>query len=520
MTELDDHTDPLNWHADRLRATTMQALLDAEPDRGQRYAVRVGSLYANFARQKYDMAALDALFALAHTRGVTQALQRLFAGETVNTTEQRPALHMALRGDVGGQPRLVQAAASANAVREKMFRLIRALENCPVTDIVSVGIGGSDLGPRLAADALGPVKNSRFRLHFVSNVDGAAIERVLAGLDPAYTAGILISKTFSTQETLLNGQILRDWLGGSDRLYAVSANAPRVGEIFSIAQERILPMWDWVGGRYSLWSSVGFPIALAIGIDRFEQLLAGAAVMDAHVLASPLATNLAVRHALTSHWNRNGLGYPTQAVMAYDQRLALFPAYLQQLMMESLGKQVLHNGTPVQCQTVPVWWGGVGTDVQHSFFQALHQGTSIVPIDFIGTVAHDDPYRQNHDALNANLLAQMEALANGQVCDDPHRCYRGGRPSTILLLDVLSPHALGSLIALYEHSAYIQSVIWGINAFDQFGVELGKQLANRLLPALIGAPVQLDDPITRILVEQLCHPVDAESMSSHRNLTD
>ena len=512
MTELDDTTDLLNWHAERLRETSMHALLAAEPDRAARHALRVGPLYANFARQKYDASALDALLALAQTRGVTQAIQRLFAGDVVNTTEQRPALHMALRGEVGQQPRLVHAAAAATAARAQMFQLIDELKDSPVTDIISVGIGGSDLGPRLAVDALRAAKQARFRVHFVSNVDGVAMERVLADLDPARTAGILISKTFGTQETLLNGHILHDWLGSSERLYAVSANGARVAQTFAIPPTRILPMWDWVGGRYSLWSAVGFPVALAIGVDRFQELLAGAAAMDAHVLDAPLEANLAVRHALTSHWNRNGLGYPTQAIMAYDQRLALFPAYLQQLMMESLGKQVLHDGTPVHCATVPVWWGGVGTDVQHSFFQALHQGTSIVPVDFIGTVAQDDPYCANHQALNANLLAQMEALANGQSCDDPHRCYRGGRPSTVFLLDALTPHALGSLIALYEHSVYVQSVIWGINAFDQFGVELGKQLANRLLPALSGATVALDDPITRELVAQLRNPINAESL--------
>jgi len=324
----------------------------------------------------------------------------------------------------------------------------------------------------------------------------------LAALDPKRTVAVLISKTFSTQETLLNGGILRDWLGGSERLYAVSANPERAAASFDIAPARVLPMWDWVGGRYSLWSTVGFPIALAVGFERFEGLLQGAADFDAHVLQAPLQDNIAVRHALTAVWNRNVLGYATQGVMVYDQRLALLPAYLQQLVMESLGKSTGLDGRAVTEATVPVWWGGAGTDVQHSFFQALHQGTGIVPLDLVGAVRNDDPYADNHLALMSNLLAQAEALANGQANDDPHRAYAGGRPSTMILLDALTPHSLGSLIAMYEHSVYVQSVLWGINAFDQFGVELGKQLASGLLPALRGE-VEAQDPVTGTLLSEI-----------------
>jgi glucose-6-phosphate isomerase len=282
----------------------------------------------------------------------------------------------------------------------------------------------------------------------------------------------------------------------------VSANPQRAAAAFDIAAERVLPMWDWVGGRYSLWSAVGFPIALAIGFDRFEALLAGAAEFDAHTLNVPFEQNLAVRHALTAVWNRNALGHAAQGVMTYDQRLALLPAYLQQLVMESLGKSVKLDGSSVDAETVPVWWGGAGTDVQHSFFQALHQGTQIVPLDFVGTVRNDDPYAENHLALLSNLFAQSEALANGQRSDDPHRSYAGGRPSTMILLDSLTPQSLGALIAMYEHSVYAQSALWGINAFDQFGVELGKQLANGLLPALKGES-EASDPVTKALLAEL-----------------
>ena len=347
--------------------------------------------------------------------------------------------------------------------------------------------------------------DARFRLHFISNVDGNAARRVLAGLDPKRSAAIVISKTFGTQETLLNGGIVRDWLGDDTRLYAVSTNAQRVAD-FGIPPERTLPMWDWVGGRYSLWSAVGFPIALAIGMDRFLQLLDGAAAMDAHAASAPLRQNLAVWHALTAVWNRNALHAATQAVLPYDERLKLLPNYLQQLVMESLGKSVHVDGSAVDDDTVPVWWGGAGTDTQHSFFQALHQGTQVVPADFIGVLQADHPYAANHAALLANLLAQTEALANGQASDDPHRRYPGNRPSTLLLLDALTPQSLGMLVALYEHSVYLQSVLWGINAFDQFGVELGKQVANRLLPALNGGDTA-SDPVTQALLAEIARPL-------------
>lgn len=494
--------EKLAAHAARLRGAKTVDLLAADPARPTDFALRVGPLYANFARQGYDRAALAELLALGEGKQLTGALRRLFDGDKVNVTEGRAALHTALRSNLSQAAVAREAFATASEVRQRMGRMVAALETSGITDIVSVGIGGSDLGPRLVADALRPVSGARLRVHFVSNVDGAAMQRTLAGLDSATTAGILISKTFGTQETLLNGAILRDWLGGSERLYAVSANPERAAAAFDIAAERVLPMWDWVGGRYSLWSAVGFPIALAIGFDKFEQLLAGAAEMDAHALNTPLAQNLPVLHALTAVWNRNLLGHAAHGVMTYDQRLALLPAYLQQLVMESLGKSVKLDGSPVDGETVPVWWGGAGTDVQHSFFQALHQGTQIVPLDFVGTVRNDDPYAENHLALQSNLLAQSEALANGQANADPHRSYAGGRPGTMFLLDSLTPQSLGALIAMYEHSVYVQSVVWGINAFDQFGVELGKQLANGLLPALKGE-AQASDPVTQALLAEL-----------------
>ncbi|MEP6908664.1 MAG: glucose-6-phosphate isomerase [Pseudoxanthomonas sp.] len=494
--------ESLQSHASRLLGATAPVLLAQDPARGTDFAMRQDALYFNFARQSYDRDALQALLELASSHDLAAAYRRLFDGEKVNVTEGRAALHTALRGNHSGAAVAREAYATAGEVRERMGALVAELEASNITDIVSVGIGGSDLGPRLVADALRDPTGGRFRVHFLSNVDGAAAQRTLAPLDPSRTAAILISKTFSTQETLLNGGILRDWLGGSERLYAVSANPERAASAFDIVPDRVLPMWDWVGGRYSLWSAVGLPIALAIGFDGFEGLLAGASNFDAHVLNTPLESNIAVRHALTAVWNRNALGHAAQGVMTYDQRLALLPAYLQQLVMESLGKSVKLDGSPVDADTVPVWWGGAGTDVQHSFFQALHQGTSIVPLDFVGTIRNDDPYAENHLALMSNLFAQAEALANGQASDDPHRAYAGGRPSTLILLDALTPQSLGGLIAMYEHSVYAQSVLWGINAFDQFGVELGKQLASGLLPALRGE-TEASDPVTRVLLAEM-----------------
>ena len=499
---IEQHFDTLRAHAARLRSTPLRQLIAQDTTRATDFALRVGPIYANFARQRYDRAALDALFALGEAADFGGAMRALVDGAQVNPTEGRAALHTALRSNLSQAPVAVAAHEEAVAALARMRRLIESLQDTPVTDIVSIGIGGSDLGPRLVVDALSPPTPGRFRVHFLSNVDGAASQRVLAGLDPRRTAAILVSKTFGTQETLLNGEIVREWLGHDTHLLAVTSNLERAAK-WGIPAERTLPMWDWVGGRYSLWSAVGLPIALALGMPAFEQLLAGAADMDAHVLQAPLRENLGAWHALTALWNRNALGFASQGVFTYDERLKLLPAHLQQLVMESLGKSVHLDGTPVDESTVPVWWGGAGTDVQHSFFQALHQGTDVVPGDFVGVVRADHPHRESHRALFANLLAQTEAFANGQGSDDPHRTYAGNRPSTLLLLDALTPRAMGALVALYEHSVYLQSRAWGINAFDQFGVELGKQLANGLLPALRGQAADITDPVTRALLDEI-----------------
>ena len=493
----------LSAHAARLVDARVHGLVASDPSRSHEFALRVGPLYANFARQRYDRAALKTLFALAIEAGVSGALRAQADGEVMNHSERRPALHGALRGATGQGAVAMAARAQAQAAQQRMYALADLLRDSPVTDVVNVGIGGSDLGPRLAVDALQDFADGRFRFHFLNNADAGATHRLMRSLDPKTTAVVLVSKSFGTQETLLNGELLRPWLGDDSRLFAVSANVDAAAQL-GIAPERILPMWDWVGGRYSLWSAVGFVVALAIGEANHAALLEGAAAMDAHVLAEPMERNLAAWHALSVVWNRNGLGFDSHAVLPYDDRLALLPSYLQQLVMESLGKSVRQDGTPAVVATVPLLWGGPGTSSQHSFFQALHQGSDTVPCDFIGVARPAHPHAHSHDALLSHLLAQGEALANGFESPDPQKAYPGNRPSTFLLLDELTPSSLGHLIALYEHSVFIQATVWGINAFDQWGVELGKRIASGLQPA-VGARdlAGVTDPVTCALLAEI-----------------
>ncbi|MDY0021927.1 glucose-6-phosphate isomerase [Arenimonas caeni] len=492
----------LRAHAARLADRPLARLMADDPARGRDFGLRMGSLHACFARQRYDRAAREALFALAAP--LPAAFRRLFDGETVNVSEGRPALHTALRSDLGQGAVAAAARAEALAARERMAGLVAGLEQSGITDIVNIGIGGSDLGPRLAVQSLAEFDRGRFRTHFLFNADASGVQRLLPHLDPERTAVLLVSKSFGTQETLLNGSILKDWLAGRGRLYAVTAAVDKA-VAFGVPGSQVLPMWDWVGGRFSLWSPVGLCIALALGMANFDELLAGAAEMDRHVLESPPGRNLAAWHALTMAWNRDVLGLGTHAVMPYDERLDLLPDYLQQLVMESLGKTVRSDDTASPVPTVPVLWGATGTSSQHSFFQALHQGSDLVPADFIGVVRPAHGYPGSHDVVLANLLAQAEALANGSPGDAPQRHYDGGRPNTMLLLDELTPRSLGSLLALYEHSVYALSVVWGINAFDQWGVELGKRLASGLLPVLSGrgSADDIADPVTRALVTEI-----------------
>lgn len=495
-----DWLNALAPEAARLIDIPLPRLLEAEPERARRDALRCGPLYASFARQRLDEAAWQALYRVAEGRGLRAQLRRQLDGEAVNTSESRPALHTALRsalgrGDVAtaAHRQAVETLGQANAMADSLVA-------AGITDILNVGIGGSDLGPRLVYEALGA--NPRMRVHFLSSPDGHTLEALLPRLDPARTAVLLVSKSFGTEETLLNGAVIRDWLAGRGRLIAATANVEKA-RAFGVDPAHILPLWDWVGGRYSLWSAVGFALVAALGGEQFRQLLAGAAEMDAHAAEAEDARNLPLRHALVAIWNRNALGYASQAVLPYDQRLRLLPNYLQQLVMESLGKSVLADGSAeVGASTVPVLWGGSGTDCQHSFFQALHQGTDTVPAEFVAVARPDHGHDAMHRMLIANLLAQSEALANGVRHEDPHRRYSGSRPSTVIMLDALTPHGLGALIALHEHSVFLQSAIWGINAFDQWGVELGKQTARSLAPAVADPACPVSDPVSAALISE------------------
>jgi glucose-6-phosphate isomerase len=443
----------------------------------------------------------------------------MFRGELINTTEQRAVLHTALRAgadrsiQVQGQD--VMPEVRANLARMRSFvegvhdGRIQGFTGKTFTDVVNIGIGGSDLGIVMATEALARYRHRNVTLHCVSNIDGSQLADLVEKLDPARTLFVVVSKTFTTLETLSNAQLARQWLvdrlgaaAVSRHFAAVSTNAKAL-DAFLIAPQNRFTMWDWVGGRYSLWSAVGLSIALSIGMDHFELMLEGARLMDEHFQSAPLANNYPVLMGMIGVWNRNFLQLDSHAVLPYDQRLHRLPAYLQQLDMESNGKQVTRDGQPVDCDTGPVLWGEPGSNAQHSFFQLLHQGTAKVAIDFIAPVNASSDHQQQQNLALANCFGQAQAFALGHDASavhaeltqrglsatdidrlTPHKLHPGNRPSSILLFPRLGPKTLGKLIALYEHKVFVQSVIWGINAFDQWGVELGKQLAEQLIPAL------------------------------------
>lgn len=491
-----DAWNAVHGHGKRLKEFHLRDV-SHNHERARKMSLRLGPLQASFARQRLDDAALKSLLDLAQSAAVPEATRNLFAGAKVNQSEKRTALHTSLRSHLVDSSEARAANDQALSSHQKMAELIQQLEASNVTDIINVGIGGSDLGPRLAVDSLRDFHTGRFRIHFISNVDGSSAQHLLKSLDPKRTAAILVSKTFGTQETLINGRIIKNWLQDDSRLYAVTASIEKAID-FGVPANHILPMWDWVGGRYSLWSCVGFSLALSIGLSKFLEMLNGAAEMDSHFLNAGIEENIPVWHALIGIWNRNALGFQTQAVMPYDERLSYLPSYLQQLVMESLGKSIGPDNQRVEQVTVPVIWGGTGSSAQHSFFQAMHQGSDIVPMDLIGAIKPAHDYLESHQNLLANLFAQAEALANGFQGSEPQKNYQGNRPSSLFLLDELNPHTFGMLLTLYEHSVYVQSVIWGINAFDQWGVELGKKLASGLLPAIVDKNIEAGDAITQM----------------------
>ena len=461
----------------------LAALFADEPDRLSRLAIEEAGIRFDFAKTHLSRAHVGAFLALADERGLAARRDAMFAGEIVNPTEGRAAEHGAERGQ--GAPDSVARAAGRHARMRALIDAIEADAFGPVRHILHIGIGGSALGPKLLIDALGR-RAGRYDAAIVANIDGAAFEEAITGFDPHATLLVVASKTFTTGETLMNARSALQWLeeSGVDdpygRTIALTA-APAKAIEFGIDETRILPFAESVGGRYSLWSSIGFPAALALGWDAFESLLEGAAAMDRHFRFAPLAANAPLLAAFVDRYYANLRGAETRAVFAYDERLRLLPAYLQQLEMESNGKSASLDGGAVGRATAPIVWGGVGTDAQHATFQLLHQGTHLVPVEFVAAIEPGHGLADDHHGeLLINCFAQGAALMAGRASDDPHRFYPGDRPSTTILLDRLDPPTLGALLAFYEHRAFANAALLGLNPFDQFGVELGKAMAKQL----------------------------------------
>jgi glucose-6-phosphate isomerase len=520
-------------HHRRASSFDLRQLFDSDPGRFERFSIAHGELLLDFSKHHLTDETLRLLCALADRCGIREQIARLTCGERVNNTENRAALHTALRSSTPVMLDGRDVTQDVRRVHAQMREFCDALRRGSLkgatgrafTDVVNIGIGGSDLGPALAAEALAPYTAGRPRVHFMSNVDGAHVEAVLAGLDPETTLAIIASKTFSTQETLTNAKTVQRWLADAvgqrsgEHFAAVSANVP-AAHAFGIADSRIFEFRDWVGGRYSLWSAVGLPIAVAAGMDAFVEMCDGARAMDEHFASAPPARNMPIVMALLGIWYGDFCDTRAHVVLPYDMRLKRFPDYLQQLEMESNGKRVTREGAVVDYATCPVVWGQPGTNGQHAFYQMLHQGTQVVPADFIVCANAHHALPEHHAIMLANCYAQSEAMMRGKTAEEvrnemeaqklaaaeierllPHKVFPGNRPSSTLVLDALTPRALGALIALYEHKVFAQSVIWDINPFDQWGVELGKRLADRILPELdSGAAAANHDSSTNGLI--------------------
>ena len=453
-----------------------------DPKRFERYSWSAAGVLLDLSHERIDQEVFAALIELLEQAKVREGLADMWAGEPINNTEQRAALHVALRQPKGAGIGGPEIEAEVLAERERMLAFAEWVRTSGRYDrVVNLGIGGSDLGPAMAAQALKAFATPAVKVEFVSNVDGCALHDVLEAADPARTLFIVCSKTFTTQETLANAETARQWVAkhlGADQIpehfAAVSVNAPAM-DAFGVHPDRRFKLWDWVGGRYSVWSSVGLALAIAIGAKNFAEFLAGAHAMDEHARTAPFDRNLPALLAAVCVWNSNLLTIPTVAVLPYTDRLARFPAFLQQLEMESNGKSVMRTGEVTLWPTAPVVWGEPGNNAQHSFFQMLHQGTLRAALEFIVIKASPVGNAVQHELANANALAQIESFTVGQGGEDPHRHHEGNRPLAVLVLEQLSPSTLGALIALYEHKVYAQSLLWGTNAFDQFGVELGKR---------------------------------------------
>ena len=514
-------------HHRRTSKTPLRELFAADPRRGERFVAAGAGLYLDYSKNHIVDETLQMLLALADESGVHERIQAMWRGDRINTTEQRAVLHIALRMPRTGKLVVdgVDVVAEVHAVLERMAEFAERVRGGRwkghtgerVRNVVNIGIGGSDLGPVMAYEALRYYSQRDLVFRFVSNVDGTDFTEAVRDLDPAQTLFIVCSKTFTTQETLANARAARAWLVGTlgeaavrNHFVAVSTNAADVAK-FGIDTANMFGFWDWVGGRYSMDSAIGLSTMLAVGSDNFRAMLDGFHAMDEHFRSAPFAQNLPVLLALLTIWYTDFFAAETQAILPYEQYLKRFPAYLQQLVMESNGKHVTHSGARVDYATSPVVWGEPGTNGQHSFYQLLHQGTRLIPCDFIGFQRTLNPLGAQHDLLMANLFAQAEALAFGKTAEQvraegtaealvAHRCFDGNRPSNTILADALTPATLGALVALYEHSVFVQGCVWDINSFDQWGVELGKQLANRIAPELANDAPLAHDSSTNALI--------------------
>jgi glucose-6-phosphate isomerase len=528
----------LQEHHARLRDVHLRELFAADPRRGARFALDTEGLYLDYSKNRVTDETLRLLVALAEARGLRARIDAMFAGRRINATEDRAVLHVALRAprDVRIEVEGRDVVPDVHAVLDRMAAFSarvrsgawRGHTGRPVRNVVNVGIGGSDLGPAMACEALRHYSRRDLALRFVSNVDGTDFAEATRGLDPAETLFVVCSKTFTTLETLANARVAREWCLATLRderaiakhFVAVSTNGPEVAR-FGIDTANMFEFWDWVGGRYSFTSAIGLSLMIATGAEAFREMLAGFHALDQHFQRAPFERNLPVILGLLGVWYGNLFGCESHAVLPYDQYLRQFPAYLQQLDMESNGKQVTLDGARVGWQTGPIVWGQPGTNGQHAFYQLLHQGTKLVPCDFIGFRRSLNRVGQaggpaHHDLLTANLLAQTEALAFGKTPEQvaaegvrpglvAHRTFEGNRPTNTILADELTPATLGKLVALYEHKVFVQGAIWGVNSFDQWGVELGKALANRIVPELRSEaePALAHDSSTNALMRYL-----------------
>ncbi|MEI7429498.1 MAG: glucose-6-phosphate isomerase [Betaproteobacteria bacterium] len=506
-------------HRQTLAGTHLRELFGNDPKRVSSLSLSFDGIYYDFSKQRLSAETLKLLVALADEAGVSEGRARMFAGEQINSSENRSVLHAALRRSSGPFPSSdFDVMPEVTATRQRMAEFAERLRSgeclgymgMPIKDVVNIGIGGSDLGPKMMGNALRSISHPTLGVHYVSNLDAAQMVPLLQSLDPRTTMFIVVSKTFTTQETMYNARTARNWVRANlgedvaleNHFAAVSSKPERAIE-FGVSNDRVFPIWDWVGGRYSLWSAVGLALMVAIGPHAFDEMLRGAERMDEHFCMTPFERNLPVMMALIGIWNTNFLGATTNAVLPYNESLKYFPSFLQQLEMESNGKSVSANGQVLDYATAPIVWGELGNNGQHAFFQLLHQGGRLVHCDFIAAVRSDYPLPDHQEALLSNCFAQSAALAFGkneaEVRADlekarlnpeemaeavPQRVFPGNQPSSTLLLTSLNPGVLGSLVALYEHKVFVQGLIWGINSFDQWGVELGKVVANRILPAI------------------------------------